>query len=896
MGETSAQSERFVYSLVVIGSDYIFAGTNAGVFLRKNDGAWDGKNNGMESQTTVYSVASNQSNEVASNQSNELYIYAGTNRGVFRSQVTVDVKWTKINTGLRKDQEIRRILGYADGAQIALLAGSWFDRLYTKEWPGFELAARQYIDLNGTYENILAGSWLVLTHDDRSQAYKVKRVATVLRNDFGQNGKITRIYLETGADLSAFGGEKYRETEVRLESEALELFEEVIREDPPVEGDEIELDRVVQGLEAKRKIIISGKQMRVRIPPMGSVVRQSLLSDKTWATLVNDLRKDGQKDWTYTDVNDLLIHRESHREKIFAGTARGVLTLELGSDIWLDERRIRVLKSYEEGGKRYILAGTAGGVFIYDGTSWSAMNRGLTHTDVRSLEIDEDPQSTTGLWAGTAGGVFIYDERDKGWRGLNEGLKNTDVRALVIYKTNGVQIVWAGTAGGVFRYENKSWESINDENLTSKDVRALKRDIKYDQILAGTAEGVFKYNGTSWCELQIGLKNKDVRAIESYGKDGIRYILAGTAEGVFKHNESSWRELENGLTSKDVRAIESYEAGGARLVWAGTAAGLFEYNVSNDRGWQEVTGLEKADVRAIVSYEAGGARIILAGTDGEVLRLENGSSFILPPFPPSPKLPGNVRALESYADNDNLYILAGTGSGIFRGQLDEINWEEYNKGLSNKDVKALEIYAEKGDRYLLAGTAGGIFRLNLDKAEAEWKNITHDLAKTDVLALATYAESGVRTIFVGTSAGDVFSLKSDSKSWIKFDNSLPNERDVQALATYELRGDRYLFAGTVSGVFRLQLGEHAWEEYNRDLADRNALALDIYYDSGDISLLAGTSAGIFGLDMRDLTASWRPFSDSWLDKDKTVKDLKTYDYNDKRYILMGVRSRVRPCP
>ncbi len=507
-------SAQIVYSLVVgkiSDSDYIFAGTKAGVYLRRDNGAWDEKNNGMTDKSTVYSLSLAS---VASNQSSKKsYIYAGTNIGVFRSLVTingnvVNVEWTEINTGLIEDREFRRILGYADGDQIALLAGSWFDRLYTKEWPGFDLAARQYIDLNGTYENILAGSWLVLTHAKHSQAYKVKWVATVLGNDFGQNGKITRIYLETGADMSAFGGEKYRETEVRLESEALELFEEVIQEDPPVEGDEIELDRVVQGLEAKRKIIISGKQMRVRIPPMGSVVRQSLLSDKTWATLVNDLRKDGQKDWTYTDVNDLLIHRESHGEKIFAGTATGVLTLELGSDIWLDrksidgsQRRIAVVKSYEEGGKRYILAGSAGGVFIYDGTRWSARNTGLTNINVRTLEIYEEVEGNTSIiLAGTARGVFIYDAKDQSWREMNSGLKNTDVRALKIYKTNDEHLIWAGTSGGVFKYSDGKWVSMNDEQLMHIDVQALEMYEKSGQhiILAGTARGVFKYNGSSW--------------------------------------------------------------------------------------------------------------------------------------------------------------------------------------------------------------------------------------------------------------------------------------------------------------------------------------------------------------------------------------------------------------
>jgi len=581
-----------VYSLVAVnidGKDYLFAGTNAGagVFICEIASdisvTWVEINNGeMTSETAVSSLS------IASI-ADQYYIYAGTNQGVFQSQIITDpsvaVDWRKINTGLI-NLDIRSILGYPDeNNQVKLLAGSWFDSLYTKEWPGFAIAAPQ-IDLNGTYTNILAGSWLVLTRDDRSQAYKVERVATVLRNDFGQNGKITRIYLETGEGLRDFGEEKYRETLVKFQSEALELFAEIIQLEPPVEGDQIELDRVVPGLAEERKIIISGKQMRVRIPPMGSVVRQSLLNDKTWATL--------KELWTYTDVNDLLINRDDPREKLFAGTARGVLTLELGSDSW---------------------------------------------------DTTKSPNDAT------------------------------------------------------------------------------------------------------------------------------------------------------------------------------------------------------------------------------------------------------VSALESYEDNGTIYILAGTADGIIFSKKDGDSWERFNDDLSN--VRALEMYTEKGDRYLLAGTADGIFRRNLDKAETEWEDITEDLPDDeDVTALATYAESGIRTIFVGTTAGNVFSFKSDHQSWIKFDNSVPNEnqQDIQALATYELGGSRYLLAGIIEGVFRLKLGENAWEDFNTNLESKNVLALNIYEDSGDISLLAGTNNGIFGRDLKDLAASWQLFDDSW-DDNKEVRALKTYDYNDRRYILTAIATK-----
>ncbi|AOY81334.1 hypothetical protein BJP36_16905 [Moorena producens JHB] len=899
INDNTLDDEKNVYSLVaakINNQDYLFAGTNTGVFICNNPFAdpaaapaapaataaptsapaadedhltWHKINHGnLTDETTVYSLS------IATNQDSN--IYAGTDRGVFYSHINTsnpqDVNWETINNGLI-NQEIRSILAYFDQTQEEkLFAGSWFDSLHTTDWPGFAIANQQHIDLNGIYDNIFPSSWVVLKHEESNQAYKVKSVGTVLRNEFGENGKITRIQLETTqADLSAFGEDKYRETVVLAQSEALKLYEEIIyRTKLPVEGDEIELDKVVPGLEEERKIIISGKQMRAQIPPMGGVVRQSLLSDKTWANLTQL--------WTSTDVNDLLIDQEADRETLFAGTATGVLGLELGSDKWLDafQQSIQVLECYSDGDSRIILAGTVAGVFKHDGTNWSALNNGLTNTDVRALTSyvqDEYPM----ILAGTAGGVFRYENNS--WTELT-GLTNTDVRAVESYEQDGSRIILAGTAGGVFRHDGTSWSELT--GLTNTDVRAVE---SYEQgesriILAGTAGGVFRYENNSWSEL-TGLTNTDVRDLTSYEEGDSRIILAGTAEGVFKYENDSWNALDNDdLTNTDVRAVESYEQDGSPIILAGTAGGVFRHDGTS---WNALNdGLTNTDVRAVESYEQGESRIILAGTAGGVFRYENNSWSELPT-----DLPGEIGALESYELNGTFYILAGTTEGLFRREHNGISWD-LDTDLGTRNVQALEIYTEKGDRYLLAGTADGLFRLNLDRADVDWENINYDLTKTDVRALTTYIENGVRTLFVGTTEGDIFSLKSDSQSWIKFDNNVPNKEAVTALATYVLWGGRYLWAGTELGVFRLKLGENAWEEFNTDLPNKQVEALDIYQDSGDISLLAGTREGIFGRDLTDLTASWDKFSDSWNDSNKEVRVLKTYEYNDTRYILIAI--------
>ena len=73
-----------------------------------------------------------------------------------------------------------------------------------------------------------------------------------------------------------------------------------------------------------------------------------------------------------------------------------------------------------------LYAGTHdGGVFksTNGGENWSAVNTGLTNTDVHTLAID--PATPTTLYAGTFGGVFKSTNGGGNWSAVNTGLTNT---------------------------------------------------------------------------------------------------------------------------------------------------------------------------------------------------------------------------------------------------------------------------------------------------------------------------------------------------------------------------------------------------------------------------------------------------------------------------------------
>ena len=73
-----------------------------------------------------------------------------------------------------------------------------------------------------------------------------------------------------------------------------------------------------------------------------------------------------------------------------------------------------------------LFAGTDGGVFLStnNGTSWTAVNTGLTNTVCLVLL----PSRGTNLFAGTdGGGVFLSTNNGTSWTAVNTGLTNTYV-------------------------------------------------------------------------------------------------------------------------------------------------------------------------------------------------------------------------------------------------------------------------------------------------------------------------------------------------------------------------------------------------------------------------------------------------------------------------------------
>lgn len=126
------------------------------------------------------------------------------------------------------------------------------------QWPEFNYEGEDdIVDLDTLYPKVLPGTWIVLSKSSYTELYRVTRAVPASRTDFTLTARVTRLELDAYEHLSWF---PRRETVVYVQSEELALTE--APETSLVGGDEIQLDRLVDGLTEGRTLIVSGRLRR----------------------------------------------------------------------------------------------------------------------------------------------------------------------------------------------------------------------------------------------------------------------------------------------------------------------------------------------------------------------------------------------------------------------------------------------------------------------------------------------------------------------------------------------------------------------------------------------------------------------------------------------------------
>jgi hypothetical protein len=492
-----------------------------------------------------------------------------------------------------------------------------------------------------------------------------------------------------------------------------------------------------------------------------------------------------------------------------------------------------------------LFAGTySGEVFLStnNGTSWTAVNSGLTNSFVYCLAVSPASGGTesTDLFAGTNGGVFLSTNNGKSWKPVNAGMTSATVYALTVSPASGAGTgstsVFAGTAGGVFLSTDNgtTWSPVN-AGMTNSYVTSLAAS--GGKLLAGTyGGGVFlsTNSGEAWTAVNSGLTGRYVNTFAVSPVPGGTNLFAGTSTGgvsLSTDGGNSWTAVNSGLTDLDVRSLA---VSGTNL-FAGTGAkgGVF-LSTNNGVTWTAVdSGLTNSYVLTLAASPGSGGSTtsLFAGTEGGgvFLSTNNGETW---------------RGVNTGLTDSGVRSLAVNGTGLFAGIAatggvflstnNGTNWGAVNSGLANSFIYSV---AASGTN-LFAGTDGGVY-LSTDNGTG-WTAVNTGLASSGVYSIAASPASGAGTggvnLFAGAEGGGVFLSTNNGTNWSAVNSGLTTSQITcfaVSPASGAGTGGTNLFAGTYSGeVFLSSNNGTSWAAVNTGLTGSTIYSLAVSPASG----------------------------------------------------------------
>jgi photosystem II stability/assembly factor-like uncharacterized protein len=296
-----------------------------------------------------------------------------------------------------------------------------------------------------------------------------------------------------------------------------------------------------------------------------------------------------------------------------------------------------------------------------------------------------------------------------------------------------------------------------------------------------------------WVRVQGSIPtNVTVRAFASYTNgSGERILFAGTeGAGIFlsTNDGASWTAVNNGLTDLTVYSLTI----SGKNIFAGTEIGGIFRSTNNGTSWSTInagfTGSE------VYSFAVSDTNIYAGAFWGGVFRSNNnGNSWSN----------SGLYYVLSLLKTDT-YLYAGTGaSQVYRSTDYGSSWLPAESGLLQTTYNALAVTPNgSGGTNLFAGSywdSSGVF-LSTDNG-VNWNQFNEGLTNKQVYALAASGSN----LFAGTLGfeGGVFHLTNIASNWVAVNEGFSHGPFVVSLYI----SGNYLFAGTLSGVWRRPLSE-----------------------------------------------------------------------------------------
>ena len=450
-----------------------------------------------------------------------------------------------------------------------------------------------------------------------------------------------------------------------------------------------------------------------------------------------------------------------------------------------------------------LYAGSDGhGIFksTNDGTSWTTVNTGLPGSfyAVSSLAV-----VGTTIIAGTYGAGAYKSTNGTSWTALNNGISSTDY--IMGMGVNGNSIYASTMTGSLFKTTNYStWDAVAVGPYMAtryESFYATGSEFFVGSWGNGSSEksfGVYKTtdDGTTWDH--IGLTDYPVAVLEVSGNN----ILAGTYDvsgnsfrvSLFKTTEadSTWAYNMGGFAGLNITALKANGAVAYLFDDAGPGSSKVYRSTNNGNNWTS-TGFD-ALYNEFNNFIIAGSLVYATDnsdfntTEHIFVSSDNGQTWTVI----NSGLPSSVHNAYALVLKGSVLFL-GTDNGVYKNTVGQNNWTSVSSGLTNMYIKSLVVSGST----IYAGTqGGGIFKTTNDGAQ--WTDASTGLPL--FTAITCFATSG-SNVFAGTDNG-VF-VTANGTSWANINTGL-----IDTSITVMTTSANYLWAGTNSqGVWRRELDQ-----------------------------------------------------------------------------------------
>jgi photosystem II stability/assembly factor-like uncharacterized protein len=494
------------------------------------------------------------------------------------------------------------------------------------------------------------------------------------------------------------------------------------------------------------------------------------------------------------DLSALLIDPTvSHTSPptLYTGTRGGVYRSTDGGDNWVANNAgltgLGVLSLTLDGPRGILYAGTPEGIYrgSADGSgNWIAIGV-PSMGSVTSIAID--PTDFRTLYAtSSTGGIFKSTDQGTTWSAVNQGLTMTDIRSILVHPQN-PNLLYAGGVGMVFKSTDGGgeWTAIDLgtlENVSNplptasiKSMISTFGNILYAGGSAGFV-GVFKSvnQGKSWTAMSTRLASQEVQALAFHPDQPAILYAALAGDGVYKSLDGggSWRE-ENGPASQPAQQITKFvsslivDPGNPNRLYAGTSGGgVFRGTVGADGHliWEPI------DNHVSATLPTGGVQ----------------SLAILPGSPPT---------LYAGMFQSGLFKVVDDGSDAWVRVTEES--PAGGDDLSDRSISVLAIHPEFPS-VLFAGTTTGLFKSG--DGGASWSAISDlDGIRVHFITFDPAAAPSGSGMYAGTDSGG-FKSTDQGDHWTALNDGMASP--VYAILV-DPQQSNIVYAGTVAtGIYR----------------------------------------------------------------------------------------------